>query len=147
MIAKTIRVLYKKVKTGQLPFIGFGIVGSIGAVINIMVYTICKYVFLLNINTSAIIAFVCAVTNNYNFNHKWTFASRTDGDYLKLNQYFAYFLGNIVGLFINLIILNYLVNNLGEKYNIFYQIAGMISGMAFNFLFAKTFVFKKKYEK
>ena len=68
-----------KTMTDYLVFLKFGLVGTVGAVINISIYYFLNKVILLDINFCALIAFAVALTSKYVLNHTWTFASDTLG--------------------------------------------------------------------
>jgi putative flippase GtrA len=119
-------------------------VGSVGAAINFLVYFVASENVHLSVNISAICAFCVAVTNNYIINHLWTFGAENEFNALNFRQYIYYFLGNIQGLIINLVVLNLGIALVGIHYHFWGQLLGILLGMLSNFIFAKKFVFKKQ---
>jgi putative flippase GtrA len=134
---------HKKIKRNIPKLFQFGIVGSVGAVINLAVYFIASEIFHLSLNKSAIAAFFFAVSNNYVLNHLWTFKKETKGDAVSLHKFLYYFFGNIFGLIINLIVLNIVVSYAGVNNHFFGQVLGIFMGMLSNFICAKKIVFNK----
>lgn len=122
----------------------FGIVGCIGTIINIASFALWERVFQINYNLSALMAFGIAVTNNYIWNHLWTFKTENQSVPLNIKYYVFYVGGNIVGLCVNLVILNLITIMIGKHYSILAQCCGVLFSMAFNFLFAKKMVFLNK---
>ena len=130
-----------RVKRNIPRLLRFGIVGILGATINFAVYTSVMEFTSVGINISAIAAFGVAVINNYIINHRWTFAIENDSNQINGSQFIYYVLGNIVGLLINLIVLNIIVNFLGVRFHFIGQFFGIACGMIFNFVFSKKIVF------
>ena len=134
---------HKKVKRNIPKLFQFGIVGSVGAVINLAVYFMASEIFHLSLNKSAISAFIFAVSNNYVLNHLWTFKKETNNDAVSFHKFLYYFFGNIFGLIINLFVLNIVVSYAGVNNHFFGQALGIFMGMLSNFIFAKKIVFNK----
>lgn len=117
--------------------IKFVIVGSVGTVINLIVFTL-FFTFNKNAQIAASLAFLVASTTNFYFNKVWTFNYITKGNIIK--KWFQYLLANSFGLVINLFILFVLHN----KYNLnpyVSQLLGILGGSIFNFYFS-TRIFK-----
>jgi len=128
-------------KQNFIEFIKYGIVGSMGALVNLFVLFILTEFFLINYIISEIFAFIIASINNYIFDKIWTF--REDIRINIANKYLKFLFINIIGLFINLLILYTLVN----YFNIWYIFAEIIAaGFAFifNYLGNKFWTFKNK---
>jgi putative flippase GtrA len=119
----------------------FGIVGSVGASINFAAYYAMTIVFSIGLNVSAIGAFGVAVISNYILNHQWTFSAENENRPVNVRQFTYYLLGNLVGLLVNLLVLNILVVIAGIQYHLVWQMLGIACGMLFNFVFAKRLVF------
>ena len=134
---------HKRIKRNIPKLFQFGIVGSVGAVINLTVYFIASDIFHLNLNMSAISAFFVAVSNNYVLNHLWTFKDESNNDAVSFHEFTYYFFGNIFGLIINLVVLNIVVSYVGVNNHFFGQALGIFMGMLSNFIFAKKIVFNK----
>lgn len=97
----------------------------------------------LGVNLSAIFAFGVAVTNNYILNHLWTFKAENGDNTINFRQFTYYLVGNVQGLLINLVVLNFVVVVVGMKFHLLGQALGILFGMLSNFIFAKKFVFTK----
>jgi dolichol-phosphate mannosyltransferase len=134
---------HKRIKRNIPKLFQFGIVGSVGAVINLTVYFIASDIFHLNLNMSAISAFFVAVSNNYVLNHLWTFKDESNNYAVSFHKFTYYFFCNIFGLIINLVVLNIVVSYVGVNNHFFGQALGIFMGMLSNFIFAKKIVFNK----
>jgi putative flippase GtrA len=132
---------YSHLKIDFTKVLRFGIVGSIGTVINFTVYYVMAEIATLGLNVSAIAAFSVAVTINYAINHQWTFRAENGNQSLNLRQFTYYLLGNLVGLLVNLFVLNVFVAIIGIQYHLVWQMLGIACGMVFNFAFAMIVVF------
>jgi len=136
--------LYKRIKRNIPKLFRFGIVGSIGAAINFLVYFVAAEHVHLGVNMSAICAFCVAVSNNYVLNHLWTFRVENESNAVNFRQFSYYFLGNIQGLIINLVVLNLVVIFAGISFHFWGQALGIVLGMLSNFIFAEKIVFNKR---
>lgn len=130
-----------RVKRNIPKLLRFGFVGMIGAVVNLGAYYVTTTVLNWGINSSAVGAFVVAVTHNYVLNHHWTFRAENQDNQINFLQYAHYVLGNIFGLLVNLAMLNIFIGFVGVKFHLVGQAIGILCGMAFNYVIAKKFVF------
>lgn len=120
-------------------FAKFCIVGSLGVITNLVIFKI-SLGLNINIFLSSILAFIVALTQNYIFNHKFTFNVK---DRLNIKRYILFAIFSTLTLSINLSIL-YLLKN---AIDIFYaQICGIICSTAFNYIFSNLIVFRRKNE-
>lgn len=133
--------MLQRVKRNIPRLIRFGLVGTLGAAINFSAYFAMMKFTSLGINLSSIYAFGVAVINNYIFNHCWTFAAENENNPINRIQFMYYVFGNIIGLIVNLLVLNALVATVGIDFHLEGQLFGIACGMTFNFLFAKIIVF------
>lgn len=124
-----------------LKIVKFSIVGLIGLLINIVVFYICTEIIQINYNFAAIAAFGIAVTNNYLMNHSWTFSEENEGIGYKLVYYVKYMTSNLIGLAINLIILNLIIVLFSSELRVISQLLGVVAGASFDYLCAKKIVF------
>jgi putative flippase GtrA len=147
-------------------FIKFGIVGFLGTITNLIIFFILadlwkiehtivqinllvtKFNLDIHLTIFSIIVFLIAVTQNYILNHIWTFKDIMKDDKISFIGYVKFIITSLLGLAINLVVLN-LVNQLFPNlpYNVIAQGIGILSGMMFNFIGSKFFVFKKKEDK
>lgn len=123
-------------------FISFCFVGLLGTLTNLAVfYTAIKYLN-FDINISAVLAFAVAVTQNYIFNHLWSFNIK---DKLSHKSYIKYVIVNLISLGFNILILNLLIN-FGANI-LLAQLVGIIFGTIISYAGSYLFVFinKKKF--
>ena len=120
----------------------YGLVGISGCIVNIGIYYLFSEYFGFGLNLCSVIAFTFAVTSNYILNSSWTFLSKKHRGDLTIKDWVSYIAGNIQGLLINLFVLNLLIHIIDFHNHIMAQLAGIFSGMVFNYYFAKKFVFK-----
>lgn len=137
-------MVYIKIKRNLPKLIRFGCVGTLGALINFATYYIMVEFVHTSVNVGAIGAFCFAVTHNYIVNHFWTFGAENGQNPINMRQYIYYFIGNILGLIINLVVLNLVISNAGREAHLVGQGAGILCGMLSNFIIAKKLVFSKK---
>jgi putative flippase GtrA len=141
MLNGLMRKLLNHINLNLLTVLRFALVGMFGTVINFAIYSSVMKFTTLGINVSAIAAFFVAVINNYIINHKWTFAAENYCNPINRAQFTYYVLGNLIGLFTNLLTLNIFVATFGMKFHIIGQLLGILFGMIFNFYFVKKIVF------
>jgi putative flippase GtrA len=127
-----------------MKFIKFGIVGSLGALTNIVLFYL--FVDLLEFNKFIIatLNFLICVTQNYILNHFWTFHEITHSEKLSLARYIKFILTSLIGYIINISVLKFLPYFLDLPFDTIAQLIGILSGMIFNFLGSYIFVFIKK---
>jgi len=134
----------KKTKaTGSdlLRFIRFSLVGSLGSVLNFLIYYYASEKLGIGINGSATLAFLLAVTSNFLLNYFWTFYDESTKRTITIKLYGLYIAVNLKGLLINLLVLNLVVFFFGYQNHAWGQMAGIVSGMVSNFLLSKKIVF------
>lgn len=124
--------------------IKFGFVGGLGTITNMAIFFI--FVDLLKFSPTIIstIVFFIAATQNYILNHVWTFKTETSGNKISFYGWIKFILTSLLGLAVNLLVLNLILRFFILPYKVIAQAFGILSGMIFNFLGSKYFVFKKK---
>ena len=130
--------LYSKDSTKQM--IKFAIVGAIGTIVNLSILFISTEFFSIYYIISEIIAFFCALINNYILNKIWTFKEKVK--YKVIRKYFQYFSITLIALVVNLIILFILV----EFFNMWYilaEIVAILGGFLINFSGSKFWTFNE----
>lgn len=137
-------MVYVKIKRNLPKLSRFGCVGSFGALINFVTYYALVEFAHTSVNVGSIGAFGVAVSNNYMLNHFWTFAPENEQNPLNIRQYAYYFVGNMLGLGINLAVLNLVIWNLGNNAHWLGQGAGIFCGMLANFIVAKKLIFIRR---
>jgi putative flippase GtrA len=129
----------------RFKIVKFGIVGSLSAITNLTLFFI--FVDLLKFNGLVIIIvnFIICVSQNYVLNHVWTF--RLDTKEIKLNfkQYVKFFITSLLGFGVNIIVYMTIDFFIKFQYKFIIQGIGILSGMIFNFLGSKFFVFNRKF--
>lgn len=122
----------------------FSSVGALGSVTNITIFSALTFMN-VNYNISAVIAFLVAVTQNYQLNKKWTFRDHKTKTRKKFPKYLAL---NFTSFLVNLAVLNLVVLNFGDEklIQIMGQIAGIAAAMGFNFLGSYLIIFAKHEE-
>lgn len=125
-----------------LEFIRFATVGTLGLVLNLTVFTFVVKYLELGYSLGSIIAFCFAVTQNYTLNRAWTFRIQGSQKIAPLLGWGKYVGVNLLGLCINLIVLNVVLIWFGSSYSFFGQLLGIITGTVFNFLLSRLWVFQ-----
>ena len=120
----------------------FGLVGTLGTVVNLAVFTIVVKFMMLNHNIGATAAFLVAVSQNYTLNRMWTFHIRGLERVGYVIGWTKYVTINIVGFSVNLMVLNAVIAWIGQDYSVQGQALGILCGMAFDFLLSKFLVFE-----
>jgi dolichol-phosphate mannosyltransferase len=72
-----------------LQLVRFGLVGGVGFVINLAVYTLCVHVLHVAYQPAYALAWLVAVTNNFMFNRRWTFDASADRIHFQAVRFFA----------------------------------------------------------
>ncbi|WP_343557475.1 GtrA family protein [Sphingobacterium sp.] len=120
-----------------LKFVRFGIVGSIGFVIDFSITYLLKEKLKVNKFVANSFGFSLAVINNYLLNRYWTFQNYSPN---VLKEFTLFFLACLIGLLLNNIVL-YLLN---EKANLSFYVAKIGSVfvvMLWNFIANYFYVF------
>lgn len=91
----------------------FAVVGGIGYVVNLAVFTLLAKGADVNHLVAAVGAFIVAVTNNFLLNRNWTFARQGAKDSHAGFQAARFLTVSVVGLGVNLVILELLVSGAG----------------------------------
>ncbi len=122
-------------------FVKFGIVGGTGTILNLIVFWSLVDLLGANHNLGSVVAFCLAVTSNYYLNRHWTFRRELAGRGPTRTAYARYVAINIVGLGINLAVLNLYISLFDPPLYLVAQAIGIGAAMGFNFVFSKLFVF------
>lgn len=136
--------MFKRLKENVL--FRFLIVGGLGALLNLFVFYILSDVFGINYNLSSIVAFSLAVTQNYFFNELWSFAN-VGNSRLSIKRYLIYLSGNLIGLLVNVGLLNLFLALFVWKLKLFPQAIAVGAATILNFTWAKIVVFKRSGDK
>tara|TARA_B100000029_G_C17530772_1_gene943187 strand:- start:24 stop:482 length:459 start_codon:yes stop_codon:yes gene_type:complete len=125
-----------------IKFIKFGIVGCSGVAVNLSVFTTCFTILELNLNFSAVNAFVVASVTNYLLGHFWAFKSPSSNFILSFRSYTKYLSFSGIGLAINLAVLNSVVYFIGIEFYLLAQLLAVVMAAFVNFTNFSLFVFK-----
>jgi putative flippase GtrA len=124
-------------------FFKFAFVGFLGTITNLSIFYIFVDIFGLWANVFAVIGFLIAGAQNYTLHHKWTFREIMGGEKLSFYGWIKFNMTTLVGLAINLLVLNLILYFFTVPYKVIAQGCGVAFGTVFNYLGSKHFVFKK----
>lgn len=122
--------------------IRFMIVGGIGTLVNLMIYQCCILLSIPPLISSTIAFSFCSI-ENYIINQKWSFNEKDDTQ-LNLTKFIKYYVVNLGGLIVNLIILNVYISIFGTTYSFIGQGCGILVAFLFNYVSSSFFVFYRK---
>lgn len=128
-------------------FIKFFITGGLGTVTNLVIFFLLADMMKFNEIPVSIGCFMIAVTQNYFFNHFWSFKRATADIKPSFKKWMTFVLFSLTGLVVNVTVMKLIIINFDVLYKFIAQAFGIAAGMIVNFIFSKTFVFKKKKSK
>jgi putative flippase GtrA len=120
-----------------LQLVRFAIVGAIGFVVNLAVYTLCVHVLVIDYHAAAVLAWLIAVMNNFVLNRHWTFDAR---DGIAHRQAVRFFVVSLTALGASLLVLSLLVEVVGLA-KVPAQALAVAASMPLNFLGNKLWSF------
>jgi len=123
-----------------LQLVRFGLVGGLGFVINIAVYTLCVHVLGIDYHIAAVAAWLVAVANNFVLNRHWTFDARGGRARFQAARFLVV---SVVALGFNLLLLMVLVEAVGVA-KIPAQALAVSASMPLNFLGNKLWSFRTR---
>ncbi len=117
----------------------FGVVGAVGYVVNLGVFTVLTLALDVGHIRAAVLAFCVAVSNNFLWNRVWTFRESAEGGHtgFQATRFFAVSLG---GLAVNLAVLALLVDVFGAP-DIPSQAVAIAVAVPVNFIGNKLWTF------
>jgi putative flippase GtrA len=121
-----------------LQLVRFGLVGGVGFVINIAVYTLCVHGFAIDYHVAAVVAWVVAVANNFVMNRHWTFDARGERARFQAVRFVAV---SLVALGFSLLLLMLFVEAAGMP-KVAAQALAVAASMPLNFLGNKLWSFR-----
>ncbi|MBN2021059.1 MAG: GtrA family protein [Sedimentisphaerales bacterium] len=124
-------------------FVIFAVVGFLGTITNLSIFFVFVDVLKLWANVMAVSAFLIAGTQNYALHHIWTFREITGDEKLSFHGWFKFNLTTLLGLGINLVVLNIILYFYSPPYKVIAQFCGVAFGTVFNYLGSRYFVFNK----
>jgi putative flippase GtrA len=121
-----------------LQLVRFGVVGGVGFVVNLAVYTLCVHALGIDYHVAAVLAWLVAVLNNFVLNRHWTFDAR--GGRARF-QAVRFFFISLVALGFSLVLLSVLVES-GGLPKVLAQALAVAASMPLNFLGNKLWSFR-----
>jgi putative flippase GtrA len=122
----------------------FGITGGLGTITNLLIFFLCADLLGFNATIVSIGCFLVAGTQNYLLNHKWSFRKYTSGAPLSLLKWFQFLSGSLLGLAVNITVMNAIIAQYTLPWKFIAQACGILAGMILNFIISKFFVFGRK---
>ena len=117
-------------------------VGLLGTITNLTLFYIFVDIMMFPALQISIITFLIASLQNYILNHFWTFTKTMDAEPPKILNYFRFLFVAMIGLFVNLLILWWVIETFDPKIKVIAQAFGIAGGTMFNFLGSKYWVFR-----
>lgn len=124
-------------------FTRFIFVGGLGTIVNLIGFFLVADIFHYDANLAAVIAFSVAVTQNYLLNHRFSF-KRHSQEALSFLAFLRYVAVNLIGLSINLLVINLLLANHDIHPKVIAQFFGIGAGTLVNYFGSRLFVFRRK---
>ena len=141
MIRPHIRLLHGMRRPANwLQLVRFGIVGGVGFVVNLAVYTLCVHALGIDYHVAAVVAWLVAVLNNFVLNRHWTFDAR--GGRARF-QAVRFLLISLMALGFSLVLLSLLVETAGLA-KVPAQALAVAASMPLNFLGNKLWSFRAR---
>ena len=123
-----------------LQLVRFGIVGGVGFVVNLAVYTLCVHPLGTDYHVAAVVAWLVAVINNFILNRHWTFDA---GGNRARSQAVRFLVVSLVALGFSLLFLTLLVEAAGMA-KVPAQALAVAASMPLNFLGNKLWSFRTR---
>ncbi|HUH81844.1 MAG TPA: GtrA family protein [Solirubrobacteraceae bacterium] len=121
-----------------LQLVRFGIVGAVGFVVNLVVYTLLVHPASIDFRVASVIAWLVAVMNNFVLNRFWTFDAREG---LARFQAVRFLIVSLVAEVCSLLLLTVFVQGAGID-KVIAQAMAVIASMPLNFLGNKLWSFR-----
>jgi putative flippase GtrA len=121
-----------------LQLVRFGLVGVVGFVINLAVYTLCVHGAGVDYHVSAVLAWLVAVANNFILNRHWTFDARDGRAHFQAMRFLVV---SLVALGASQLILTALVEGASVA-KVAAQAIAVAASMPLNFLGNKLWSFR-----
>ncbi|WP_025565104.1 MULTISPECIES: GtrA family protein [unclassified Psychromonas] len=123
--------------------IKFAVIGSIGFIVDLLIFMLCAYVFNLSPYQSRVIAFICALACTWFGNRYYTFTDLKSSSYAR--EGFKFTLSAGISVIPNFAMFHIVLNVLGKD---FYQgalalTAGVLAGAITNYFLSSRWVFIK----
>jgi len=125
-------------------FLKFLVTGGLGTITNLVIFFLLADMLKFNEIPVSIGCFLIAVTQNYFFNHFWSFSRTTANIKPSFKKWASFVLFSLTGLAVNITVMKLIIINFDVLYKFIAQAFGIAAGMVVNFIFSKTIVFKNK---
>jgi putative flippase GtrA len=123
-------------------FAKFGIVGAIGAVLNLALFWVLSSVLHLHYLFAGVVAIEIALFSNYLLNSSWTFADR-GGRVLHLPAMLRYHAVSLGGILINLLTLHILAGSVGVR-PVLANATGIVLATGWNFSMHLSWTWRRR---
>lgn len=126
-------------------FIQFGIVGGLGAAVNLIILSFCQYLG-MSLEFSVGTAIFISMLHNFFLNRFITFRYAKNETFWP--QFFGFILASSLGAFVNYVVTMNLVKQVAffEKVPQLAALGGILAGMIFNFGLNRFWIFREKKE-
>jgi putative flippase GtrA len=125
-----------------MQLVRFGVVGGVGFVINLAVYTLCVHGLAIDYHAAAVVSWLVAVANNFVLNRHWTFDA---GDGRAHFQAMRFLIVSLVALGVSQLFLTALVEG-ADIAKVAAQALAVAASMPLNFLGNKLWSFRSEAE-
>jgi len=122
----------------------FAVVGGLGTALNLGLFYLLADLGRVSPSVAAVLCFAAAVTSNYLLNHAWTFRAEMDGERPSPGRYVRFVAVSLVGLGVNLAVLNLVLVLLHPALKVFGQAAGIACGVVTNYIGSDRLAFRRK---
>jgi putative flippase GtrA len=123
-----------------LQLVRFGMVGGVGFVVNLVVYTVCVHAVGVDYRAASVIAWLVAVLNNFILNRHWTFDATGDRAH---RQAIRFLLVSLAAEMLSLLLLTLFVQGAGIA-KVPAQALAVAGAMPLNFLGNKLWSFRAR---
>jgi len=124
-------------------FLKFCIVGGLGTITNLAIFTVLVSLLDFNKSVAVAIGFVISAIQNYTLNHFWSFSEKTKDSEMSKEAMIKFFIVALTALGLNLITLDYMIKlfHLTKNYFVFGHAVGIVAGTVLNYLGSKYLIF------
>jgi dolichol-phosphate mannosyltransferase len=120
----------------------FAITGGLGTITNLALFFIFADKLGFYPTAVSVGCFLIAGLQNYLVNHRWSFSNMTQGSKPSLKGYLLFLSASLIGLIVNISIMNAILYYFKPPYKVIAQAFGILGGMVLNFICSKSFVFR-----
>ena len=128
----------------MVKFLKFVLVGGSGTALNLSLFFLLVDRGGMDPTAGAAICFALAVTSNYLLNQIWTFQTQIEGEKPSVGRYARFVAVSLVGLGVNVGILNLVLVTYHPAYKVFGQAAGIACGGMISYIGSNLFTFRRK---